>query len=140
MTLRRPLFGWEKMQWDVLLAVLECFNMNDLASDSISWVLNPDGRFSVGSFRRSLEDFNAKFNPDHLLIWQGLCPPKVEMFLWQLFQGRVMVHSVMNRFGFVPGAPLVCVLCNSGEESIDHLFLHCPWSKKLWLIDRKSVV
>jgi hypothetical protein len=96
-------------------------------------VLSPDGAFSVSSFRRSLEGFETKLNEDHILIWNNLCPPKVEVFMWQLLQGRIMVRSVLRSFGFVPGPSVDCVLCKSCEESIDHLFLHCRWTRELWV-------
>jgi hypothetical protein len=33
--LRRPVFGWEKREWDILMVILGCFNMQSLVSDSI---------------------------------------------------------------------------------------------------------
>ncbi|KAK1564769.1 hypothetical protein Q3G72_011280 [Acer saccharum] len=92
-----------------------------------------EGIYSVSSFRRCLEDCSAESNPDHLFIWQGVCPPKVEMFIWQLLKGKVLVSEVLKRFGYVAGITLDCPLCNSGEESIDHLFLHCSWTRELWI-------
>ena len=55
------------------------------------------------------------------------------MFIWQLLKGKVLVRDVLYRFGYVAGITMDCPLCNSDKESIDHLFLHCPWTRELWL-------
>ncbi|KAK3220205.1 hypothetical protein Dsin_014175 [Dipteronia sinensis] len=57
----------------------------------------------------------------------------MEMFLWQLWRGRVLVGDVLYRSGMVNLSCLDCPLCSLEKESIDHLFLHCTWSKSLWL-------
>ncbi|KAI9153915.1 hypothetical protein LWI28_018395 [Acer negundo] len=60
-----------------------------------------DGKFSVGSFRIQLEDSISDFSVDHKLVWQDCCPPKVEIFNWQVLRGHVMVRQVLHRFGVV---------------------------------------
>ena len=106
--------------------------MRHWISDASAWSWSPDGLFSVGSLRRFLDQEVAVTNSSFDLIWCGYCPPKVEIFLWQLIRGRVMVKDVLGWFGFVPGKP-DCVLCNGHVETIDHLFLHSDWSSKVWL-------
>ncbi|KAK2657469.1 hypothetical protein Ddye_010521 [Dipteronia dyeriana] len=65
-------------------------------------------------------------------IWKGLCPPKIEIFVWHLLQGRISVRGVLSKFGYA-GLNLQCPLCCANVESIDHLFLKCVWPWKLWL-------
>ncbi|KAK3204429.1 hypothetical protein Dsin_018475 [Dipteronia sinensis] len=118
--LRRPLFGWEQDQWKVFLSILECFRICHTNPDVLAWSYCLDGKFSVSSLRRCLEDANSEPCHDHSFIWKGLCPSKVEMFIWQLIKGRVL------------GLNSNCRFCNSEIESIDHLFLHCDWTWELW--------
>ena len=67
------------------------------------------------------------------VIWMGIVPPKVEIFLWQLSKGRTLVSEVLCNFGMVQMAFANCPLCGGdGSESINHLFLHCVWSWRLW--------
>ncbi|KAK3206959.1 hypothetical protein Dsin_021005 [Dipteronia sinensis] len=66
------------------------------------------------------------------MIWQGICPSKIEMFAWQLLRGRVLVSSVLQRFGLNPNFCVNCAMCKSEEETIDHLFLHCRWTQEVW--------
>ena len=66
----------------------------------------------------------------NFLSWKGVCPPKVELFVWQLLKGRVMVGNVLQRFGF--SLALRCPFCKADVESLSHVFLLCPWSWKIW--------
>ncbi|KAK3206793.1 hypothetical protein Dsin_020839 [Dipteronia sinensis] len=43
-----------------------------------------------------------------------------------------MVKEVLQHFGVSPDMNLTCPLCNMGSESIDHLFILCSWSWKIW--------
>ena len=64
--------------------------------------------------------------------WQGVCPPKVEFFVWQLLKGRVLVKQVLNKFGISSIVSLACPLCNEEDESVDHLFIQCRLAWKIW--------
>ncbi|KAK3188936.1 hypothetical protein Dsin_028497 [Dipteronia sinensis] len=65
----------------------------------------------------------------------GLCPPKVEVFVWQLLKGWVLVIEVLLKFGVaVQMASSGCPMCDGGSESIDHVFLLCEWSSKVWRV------
>ncbi|KAK3193118.1 hypothetical protein Dsin_024428 [Dipteronia sinensis] len=59
-------------------------------------------------------------------------PQKIEIFVWQLIQGRVLFRNVLNNFGVTTGTNLACPLCLEEVETIDHLFLMCIWSYNLW--------
>ncbi|KAK2650145.1 hypothetical protein Ddye_017634 [Dipteronia dyeriana] len=87
------------------------------SKDVLAWSFCSDGRFSVSSFRKSLEDSMCTPNVEHKFIWQGLCPHKIELFAWQLLRGRVMVREVMYRFGFNPSSSLVCSHCNTEDSN-----------------------
>ncbi|KAK3220416.1 hypothetical protein Dsin_014386 [Dipteronia sinensis] len=114
------------------MSVLDCIVIRKSVSDTLAWTFCANGMFSVKSFRRGLEDPLIESCSYHSLIWQGICPPKIEIFVWQLLRGRVIVRKVLQEFGYGPTPSLLCPICNEGEETIDHLFLLCPWSWKLW--------
>ncbi|KAK2638221.1 hypothetical protein Ddye_026016 [Dipteronia dyeriana] len=46
---------------------------------------------------------------------------------------NIPVRSLLVKFGVNVTLDTDCILCNSGEESVDHLFLSCPWTWRLWL-------
>ncbi|KAK3199061.1 hypothetical protein Dsin_022476 [Dipteronia sinensis] len=94
--LRRSLFNWEIDQWNGFKLVLENIKLRNNIQDALAWHFCPNGIFSVSSFRRCLEE-----NGDHMdeffpFIWKGICPPKIEVFTWQLLKGRLMVREVLR--------------------------------------------
>ncbi|KAK3221933.1 hypothetical protein Dsin_008958 [Dipteronia sinensis] len=93
---------------------------------------NPNGIFSVGWFRRSLEGHVGENFPALNLVWQGNCPPKVEVFVWQVLRGRVMVKDHMHGLHYQL-FNLNCHLCNTSIEAIDHL-LNYEWTWRLWTL------
>ncbi|KAK2641058.1 hypothetical protein Ddye_022821 [Dipteronia dyeriana] len=101
--------------------------------DALAWTFCPNGSFSVKSFRRCLEVNEVLVDClDCSFLWLGYVPPKVEVMLWQLLRGRILVREVLHKFGMPLQASSVCPLCDRESESINHLFLHCDWSWKLW--------
>ncbi|KAK3227605.1 hypothetical protein Dsin_007467 [Dipteronia sinensis] len=129
---RRPPFDWEKDQWHLFTTFLKCITIRRHFSDSIAWSANSKGLFSVGSFRRALENTGVNGMAAPTFLWKGICPPKIELFLWQLWRGKVLVRAVLYRHGMEHLSNLECPLCNKEIETTDHLFLHCTWSYSLW--------
>ncbi|KAK3212019.1 hypothetical protein Dsin_016725 [Dipteronia sinensis] len=128
--MRREFFDWEKSQWNCFMQCPDGVVVRKDIQDMIAWKFIPSGIFSVSSFRRRLEELDNGSPAGFTLLWNGTCPPKVELFLWQLVRGRVLVADVLHRFGV--GVSLVCKLCNNENETLNHVFLHYAWSRKVW--------
>ncbi|KAK3199812.1 hypothetical protein Dsin_023227 [Dipteronia sinensis] len=67
-------------------------------TDSAAWLPSNNGVFSVSSFCRLWNDRVGDYSIDDRFCWQGFCPPKVELLVWRLLQGRIMVKVVLNRY------------------------------------------
>ncbi|KAK3224604.1 hypothetical protein Dsin_004466 [Dipteronia sinensis] len=100
--------------------------------DTIAWTYGSKGEFSVSSFRKRLENCSPNDQTGSVFQLKGWCPPKVEIFAWQLRKRSVLVREVLCSFGMGQGLSKECLLCLSGSETIYHLFIHCPWSWQLW--------
>ncbi|KAK0602706.1 hypothetical protein LWI29_036147 [Acer saccharum] len=62
---------------------LNQFKPRTLFKDAIAWSYSPKGLFSVNYFHRCLEDSGLESSKgDASLVWQGICPLKVEVFVW----------------------------------------------------------
>ncbi|CAN0858149.1 hypothetical protein LINGRAHAP2_LOCUS7101 [Linum grandiflorum] len=66
----------------------------------------------------------------HLCIWKKEVPTKVQGFLWLVFLGRILTLDNLQQRGLI--TPNWCSLCNCAAESVDHIFLACTFSWKVW--------
>jgi hypothetical protein len=67
-------------------------------------------------------------------IWKSSCQLKHKVFFWLLVQDRVSTTNVLRRkHMYLPSYD--CILCNENhEETIDHLFLECIFSRDCWAL------
>ncbi|KAK3217735.1 hypothetical protein Dsin_011705 [Dipteronia sinensis] len=65
-------------------------------------------------------------------FWSGVVPPKVDLFIWMLAKGRVLVGDLLPKFTGGLIKRQLCPFCMKTVESIKHLFLSCYWSWVLW--------
>eukprot|EP00253_Pinus_taeda_P015506 PITA_15506 len=63
-------------------------------------------------------------------LWKLKCPKKSRLFFWCLMKKKVPTWEVLQA-RFLHG-PSRCPLCKNESENIPHLFLHCPFTKKIW--------
>lgn len=61
-------------------------------------------------------------------IWKSFIPPKFSITLWFALHGRL---KTIDRLPFASGS-LWCALCNSDNESNEHLFFRCPATLAVW--------
>jgi hypothetical protein len=64
-------------------------------------------------------------------LWNCLAPSKVLCFSWKVLHNRVATRDNLFRRGIIhQEGDRMCMLCDSGVESIVHLFVYCDVS--LW--------
>ncbi|KAK2636977.1 hypothetical protein Ddye_031769 [Dipteronia dyeriana] len=123
--LRRTLFDWELDQWRCFKVCLDNLSISDSVQDTLGWVHDSKGCFTVKSFWKCFEVGNAGVRSVFTRVWLGVCPPKIEIFVWQLLHGRTLVKVVLNRFGFRDAITAeffaiarACELCLSKPELV----------------------
>ena len=67
-------------------------------------------------------------------MWRSRIPLKIRVFLWLLLRRRLMTRSLHQRWD--PHSSAECVLCRSGLEDCDHLFVRCPLAQAVWTMTR----
>ena len=105
------MFDWELDVWAEFSSSLEDVKIQRFMSDSIVWSFYSKGLFSISYFRRCVEDLSDDVSHDIVSIWYGYCPPKVEIFVWQLLRGRIMVRGLLNRFSVNLSDDILCPMC-----------------------------
>jgi len=93
-----------------------------------------NGAYSVNATYATLLD-QSSLPPQSSLwsrIWNLDGIPKINLFCWTLAHINILVGENLKKRGFL--GPFRCALCRQEEESLDHLFLECPYSKAVWSI------
>jgi hypothetical protein len=63
-------------------------------------------------------------------IWSSNGMPKINNFNWTVAHGKIL--TVENLKKKVILGPSWCALCNAKEDTINHLFIDCKYSKEVW--------
>lgn len=66
----------------------------------------------------------------HKTVWFKDNTPKHAFHMWVTVQDRLPTRSRLAAWGLL--TPTICCLCLLSDESRDHLFIDCPYSKDIW--------
>ena len=100
--------------------------------DSLIWGCTSSGDFSMQPatwLTHGIHPSTARPWP-HAWIWKLDTMPKILIFIWQLCHNALHVRLPLHSRG-VDLDPL-CPLCGQQNESIQHLFLSCPSTLRVW--------
>ncbi|XP_034223761.1 THO complex subunit 1 isoform X2 [Prunus dulcis] len=130
---RRNLSEAEIAEVVILLDILGKVRLYGSRSDRRSWEIEERGSFSCKSFRSFLLCTTRDVFPPFISIWKAKTPPKIQFFVWLAANGRINTcDCIQRRQPKMCLSPSWCVLCKENAENIDHLFIHCSYSLKLW--------
>ncbi|KAL9685550.1 hypothetical protein QQ045_023001 [Rhodiola kirilowii] len=122
---RRPLYQWEEVAKNELEAGLIHIQLKSLEDDRIVWCFSEDGTFSTNSLMNvamSIRKDEKNWEPLSFHLWSGLAPPKVEMFIWRIYQESLPCKSLLQRRKILRRQEdLMCEFCEVEVESADHL-------------------
>ncbi|XP_058776557.1 uncharacterized protein LOC131650867 [Vicia villosa] len=62
--------------------------------------------------------------------WSPNVPPSQSMIVWRLINNKIPTDENMSIRGFA--FPSICNLCNSNQETSQHLFFDCVYVRKIW--------
>ncbi|XP_020109325.1 uncharacterized protein LOC109724810 [Ananas comosus] len=94
--------------------------------DQIFWRWSSNRLFSVKSTYLALTDGGTR-DPGLNEIWGLHIPLKVKVFCWLALKKRLPTTDLLAKRGWVGNT--VCVLCGVEDESVDHLFTRCVFTK-----------
>ncbi|XP_058762683.1 uncharacterized protein LOC131636057 [Vicia villosa] len=106
------------------------------AADSVSWMLESTGTYSVASCYRLLSTKYIpmgpvdKYEKATKLIWKMQVPMKVKAFVWRSFFNRLPTRVALQIRGL--NSSTCCCFCGECDESIEHLFLDCVVASLVW--------
>jgi hypothetical protein len=95
--------------------------------DNFVWKLTTSGLFTVKSMYADLMNGHTVFLRKY--IWKLKVPLKVKIFMWFLYHKVILTKDNLAKRNW--NGCKKCAFCDS-EESINHLFFHCPFAKLIW--------
>ncbi|CAL5355041.1 unnamed protein product [Camellia sinensis] len=131
---RRELYDWEKLDLARLLnTLLEAPDLRPGCPDQSVWLASSSGILTVADLYKSFLASAGDTLSITKLIWLKLIPPKVQVFCWFAWKGRVKTKEYLQRLGVLDqGASTTCVFCGSESESVNHVLIWCPFVWKIW--------
>ena len=87
-----------------------------------------NGNFSVRSLYKIL-NFRGIAPKNALLWWTVPIPLKIRIFMWLTHKNKILTTDNLHKKGWT--GPTKCQFCPQ-DESIQHLFVTCTFTKKIW--------
>ena len=126
---RRGLRVWEEEMLEECRQLLNGVVLQFDLSDRWLWDSDSDAGYTVRSAYQQLTT-HAEAEPPEVttgdLIWHKKVPLKVSIFAWRLLRDRLPTKNNLLRRGVVDAEAVMCVTGCGLEESVPHLFIHCP--------------
>ena len=116
-------------QYISLWVLIRQVTLQEGVEDDIVWALSENGQYSAKS-GYSAQFFAAIHSPISSSVWKIWAPPKVNFFAWLALQNRIWTADRLERRGWLDCG--TCPLCKRAPESVDHLFVHCRFTLRLW--------
>jgi len=98
-------------------------------ADALVWPHNFDGNLTA-KHAFSFLCTRAPLLPWADLIWSSFIPPSHSFIYWRFHHGRMPTDENLRSRGC--NVVSICNLCLKNDETSEHLFLRCQFSKKLW--------
>ena len=66
------------------------------------------------------------------LIWKSKLTPRVKFFAWLILLDQLNTRNMLVRRHFNVQPNALCVMCQNGEETINHPFFDCSFDRRCW--------
>ncbi|CAJ2627787.1 unnamed protein product [Trifolium pratense] len=126
------------------------FEANQILNIPLSWRLPDDkkvwswernGNYSVRSAYHLLKEETLRDIPEPSTagnteiwksIWKVQAPQRVKNFLWRVVKRILPTRCRLEQKGVALDP--ICPLCHDGEETQEHLFMHCQVIQRFWFL------
>lgn len=90
-------------------------------------------------FNQNLKSSRVILLPDQpkqifKILWRLLIPFKFQFFMWRLIHNICPTIQILFKRGIVHSP--ICLRCGEQVENLEHLFLECFTSKRIWRISQ----
>jgi hypothetical protein len=64
------------------------------------------------------------------VVWKWDIQLKIKLFIWLAAENKILTWDNLQQRGWE--GPSRCQLCKQDTENINHLFIHCSFTKSVW--------
>jgi hypothetical protein len=122
-------------RWRLWLHLVERLMHINLTSetDTFVWGLTKSGRYTVKSMYLDIINDDTKFLRRY--IWKMKVPLKIKIFMWFVHRKEILTKDNLKKRNW--DGDTKCCFCDD-EESVNHIFIECPFAKIVWRIIHMS--
>jgi len=129
---RRARFEWESLQEAKLTIHISTTNLSKEDKDVQVWGNDETGCYFVNSAYECLAKHGRGPRLDvYEILWKAKAFPSVLTTAWRVLMDRIPTRECLSRRGVTMNSTL-CALCQTKNESCQHLFLECRYAMSVW--------
>lgn len=112
-----------------LWTAIEGVHLDHEQQDTIAWSWEESGCFSTRT-AYAARFWGRQTNPTADFTWRAKAPLQCRFFTWLAMQNRCWTSDRLARRGLDHQDR--CPLCNQEEETMNHILLHCVFTREVW--------
>jgi len=114
-------------------------NMSTEVKDIQVWRCDESGVFSLNSaYERLTKHERGPHHDVFKYLWKAKAFPNVITTTWRVLLGRIPTRKGLTRRGVMLDT-ILCALCQTKDESCQHLFLECKVAQFVWSLCFKCI-
>jgi len=121
-------------EWDTCIKSLSSAGIKlHEREDALLWIGgDSSGCPSVSNIYTAITNLHWSLSTDgrRKNIWSWNIPQKIKLFTWLTIENKVNTWDILQKKGWI--GPSLCHLCLREEESTLHLFVHFPFTRRVW--------
>jgi hypothetical protein len=99
--------------------------------DQLRWGQKDGGEFNLKEVQHYMADPGQDDPVQHWdKLWNNPQWPKIKIFQWLILHNRILTWDNLRKRGFT--GPSRCHLCQTQEETTNHLLDECAYTAELW--------
>ncbi|XP_071687297.1 uncharacterized protein [Rutidosis leptorrhynchoides] len=127
----RPISGRTGADLRNLESLLASVELGNQTNGAWKWNLEADGVFRTKSLSLTIDKKRLQSAVANATLRNKSIPQKVGVFVWRALQKRIPVRVELDKRG-IDLDSILCPLCKSDIESVDHILVQCSLVKELW--------
>ena len=129
---RKEWFEWEKPMVEEMMQHIEGCTLHKQKEDEWVWRGDATQEYTVKSTYKKMQ--NGTIGDEETLygtFWNVKALPTAHIFAWRVLHNRVATYDNLLKRGILLESRR-CVVCDTCDESVCHLFLTCRVATQIW--------